>query len=201
MRSSRLHMGREFVPYHLGTIKERLTCVQAWEFIHPEFAVGKKDCLDNIKRKAPAPRKPNQIFDEQFPSQQMDLVNSQLVATQHQLQHLQERYNNLAQGHVVLLQQVIQLQKFVKNHDGVMHRVMGFLHSVDAQRRNSRIQTPYTNGTSSGMGVGAIFTPEMSNDDHLASPLQQASELLGEFSAENLVNKDFEQMTVDFIPQ
>lgn len=36
-------------------------------------------------------------------------------------------------------------------------------------------------------------------DDHPASPLQQASELLGEFSAEKLVNKDLlEQMTMDF---
>jgi uncharacterized protein YaaN involved in tellurite resistance len=42
------------------------------------------------------------------------------VATQQQLQHLSERYQDLAQGHVVLLQQVVQLQKFVKNHDGVI---------------------------------------------------------------------------------
>lgn len=158
--------------------------------------MGKKDGLDNIKRKAPAPRKTNtQYLEDQFGTQQIDLVNSQLVATQHQLQHLQERYNELQQGHVLLLQQVVQLQKFVKNHDGVMHRVMGFLHSVDAQRRNSRINGSYPNGSAPGM---EMFPPDMANDDHPASPLQQASELLGEFSAENLVNKDLEQMTHDF---
>jgi osomolarity two-component system response regulator SKN7 len=126
----------------------------------------------------------------------MDLVNSQLMATQQQLQHLSERYQDLAQGHVVLLQQVVQLQKFVKNHDGVMHRVMGFLHSVDAQRRNSRMGGPF--GNTSGMAVGG---DQMSNDpadDHPASPLQQASELLDEFSAENLPNKELEQMTHDY---
>lgn len=161
--------------------------------------MGKKDGLDNIKRKAPAPRKPTQSLDDQFPAQQMDLVNTQLVATQHQLQHLQERYNDLAQGHVVLLQQVVQLQKIVKNHDGAMHRVMGFLHSVDdAQRRNSKVSGPYTNGGASGMGVNKMLAPDMGQDDHPASPLQQAEELLDEFSAENLVNKDLEQMTVDF---
>lgn len=134
-----------------------------------------------------------------FPAQQFDLVNTQLVATQHQLQHLQERYNDLAQGHVVLLQQVVQLQKIVKNHDGVMHRVMGFLHSVDAQRRNSRGPGMMPNG-SNGMGIADIVGPGGGQDDHPASPLQQASELLGEFSAENLVNKDLlEQMTMDFV--
>jgi osomolarity two-component system response regulator SKN7 len=126
----------------------------------------------------------------------MDLVNSQLVATQHQLQHLQERYNDLASGHIVLLQQVVQLQKIVKNHDGVMHRVMGFLHSVDAQRRNSRVPGMLPNG-SNGIGINDLIG--QGPDDHPASPLQQASELLGEFSAENLINKDLlERMTVDY---
>jgi osomolarity two-component system response regulator SKN7 len=120
----------------------------------------------------------------------MDLVNSQLMATQQQLQHLSERYQDLAQGHVVLLQQVLQLQKFVKNHDGVMHRVMGFLHSVDAQRRNSRIGGPF--GPADGMpNDGPI-------DDHPASPLQQASHMLEEFPAENLPNKELEQMTHEY---
>jgi osomolarity two-component system response regulator SKN7 len=35
-------------------------------------------------------------------------------------------------------------------------------------------------------------------DDHPASPLQQASELLAEFSAESLPNKELEQMTHDY---
>lgn len=125
----------------------------------------------------------------------MDLVNSQLVATQQQLQHLSERYQDLAQGHVVLLQQVVQLQKFIKNHDGVMHRVMGFLHSVDAQRRNSRIGGPFGNP---GMGSGDPISNDGRVDDHPASPLQQASELLEEFNAENLPNKELEQMTHEY---
>lgn len=167
----------------------------AWEFKHPEFQANKKDSLDNIRRKAPAPRKATQSIDDPYPAQQMDLVNSQLMATQQQLQHLSERYQDLAQGHVVLLQQVVQLQKFVKNHDGVMHRVMGFLHSVDAQRRNSRIGAPFSGAQ--GMGTGDSMSNDPA-DDHPASPLQQASDLLDEFSAENLPNKELEQMTHDY---
>lgn len=134
-------------------------------------------------------------MDDPYPAQQMDLVNSQLMATQQQLQHLSERYQDLAQGHVVLLQQVVQLQKFVKNHDGVMHRVMGFLHSVDAQRRNSRIGGHFGGA---GMGNGDPMSNDGLIDDHPASPLQQASELLDEFSAENLPNKELEQMTHEY---
>lgn len=123
----------------------------------------------------------------------MDLVNTQLMATQQQLQHLSERYQDLAQGHVVLLQHVVQLQKFVKNHDGVMHRVMGFLHGLDAQRRSSRIGAPYV-----GAGPGLDPLSNDPADDHPASPLQQASQLLEELSAENLPNKELEQMTHDY---
>ena len=136
-------------------------------------------------------------MDDQYPAQQIDLIDSQLMATQQQLQHLSERYQDLAQGHVVLLQQVVQLQKFVKNHDGVMHRVMGFLHSVDAQRRNSRVEGPFGNGAAPGMGSRDPLSNDGPVDDHPASPLQQASELLDEFSAENLPNKELEQMTHD----
>ena len=123
-------------------------------------------------------------------------MNTQLVATQHQLQNLQERYHDLAEGHVVLLRQVVQLQKIVKNHDDVMHRVMGFLHTVDAQRRASSVAGgPFANMNSSGVGMGELVGGP---DDHPASPLQQASQLLGEFSAENLVSKDLEQRVMDY---
>ena len=180
----------------IACLYRRLTRDQAWEFKHPEFQANKKDSLDNIRRKAPAPRKPTQTLDDGYPSQQMDLVNSQLMATQQQLQQLSERYQDLAQGHVVLLQQVVQLQKFVKNHDGVMNRVMGYLHGVDAQRRNSRIGGAY-GGNAAGMNVGDPMSSDPA-DDHPSSPLQQASQLLSELSAENLPNKELEQMTHDY---
>jgi len=117
--------------------------VQAWEFKHPEFKANNKDSLDNIRRKAPAPRKPTQVVDgDAVPAQQMDLVNSQLVATQQQLQQLQERFNELNVHQTMLLQELIGVQKTVVNHEHVIQNVMSFLHSVDArQRRDSKAQT------------------------------------------------------------
>ncbi|KAH0209884.1 response regulator, partial [Aureobasidium melanogenum] len=91
----------------------------AWEFKHPDFKANNKDALDNIRRKAPAPRKPNAMMDEMMPTQQMDLFNTQLVATQQQLQQLQERYNELSMHHSMLLQELIGVQKTVVNHEHV----------------------------------------------------------------------------------
>lgn len=128
-------------------------------------------------------------MEDQYPSQQIELINSQLMATQQQLQHMSERYQDLAQSHVVLLQQVVQLQKFIKNHDGAMHQMMGYLHGVDGERRNSRMGV---------MGAGNVISNEAVPDDRLASPLQQASELLDEFPTENLPNKELEQLAHNY---
>lgn len=126
----------------------------------------------------------------------MDLMNAQLAGTHHQVQFLQDKYDELTNSHVVLLQQVVQLQKIVKNHDSVMHRVMGFLHQVDGERRSSIRGGPYANGNSGGMGISDLVAG--AHQDHPASPLQQAQALLGEFSAENLINsKDLEARALD----
>ncbi len=94
----------------------------------------------------------------------------------------------------MLLQQVVQLQKFVKNHDGVMHKLMNFLQGVDQQRRTTRIPGMINNG-SNGLGIADLVGP---SDDLPASPLQQASALLGQFSAESLINKDLmDQISLD----
>ncbi|KAK4613228.1 Transcription factor SKN7 [Fulvia fulva] len=181
-------------PYGLG----------AWEFKHPDFKMNNKDALDNIRRKAPAPRKANAITDEMVPTQQMDLVNTQLVATQQQLQQLQERYNELNMHHSMLLQELIGVQKTVVNHEHVMQYVMNFLNTVDAQRRreskvltnsNPFAQTSNTqaNGTTTP-GSQATSVPPI-DEDAPASPLQHASKLLNEVNADHLLNtRNLEQM-------
>ena len=118
----------------------------------------------------------------------MDLINGQLVATQQQLQTVTDRYNELASGHTYLLQQFVTLQKFVKNQDNVLHRVVGFLQTSDAQRRSSRI------------GFGGVAEPGMAEvvDDHPATPLQQAAKLLDQFSGQSLSTAELEQKVHDF---
>jgi osomolarity two-component system, response regulator SKN7 len=161
--------------------------------------VNNKDALDNIRRKAPAPRKANALTDELVPTQQMDLVNTQLIATQQQLQQLQERYNELSMHHTMLLQELIGVQKTVVNHEHVMQYVMNFLHSVDGQRRReSKIGLPFqeTNGAPNGTGPAQDGrTGQSAEEDIPASPLQHASKLLSEVNADHMLNtRNLEQM-------
>ena len=127
----------------------------------------------------------------------MDLVNTQLVATQQQLQQLQERYNELSLHHSLLVQELIGVQKTVVNHEHVMQNVMSFLHSVDAkQRRDSKVGGPFArdgdSGTTTGDGSGPQISPL---DDEPSSPLQNASKLLSDLNADVQLNyKNLEHM-------
>ena len=167
---------------------------QAWEFKHPDFKANNKDALDNIRRKAPAPRKPTANVEDSIPTQQMDLVNGQLVATQQQLRHLEERYNELSMQHSLLMQELIGVQKTVVNHDHVMHNVMNFLHSIDAKhRRDSRIGGPFMQQESSNPPPAQQEMTPL--EESPASPLANASKLLSEFNADVQLNyKNLEHM-------
>ncbi|KAJ6106441.1 hypothetical protein N7512_009958 [Penicillium capsulatum] len=152
----------------------------AWEFKHPEFRANSKESLDNIRRKAPAPRKQAQSNDDSVPTQQIDLLNQQILAQQQQIQHLSDRYAQLTVDHQLMLQETMRVQKTVLNHENVIHQVMTYLLSVDArQRRDSKALSFSGQGgsTMSPSQVGAV-------DDEPSSPLQQASKLLNDMNAE-----------------
>lgn len=159
--------------------------------------MNNKDALDNIRRKAPAPRKPNQGNDEYGVTQQVDMFSTQLVATQQQLQQLQQRYDELSIHHSMLLTEIMGLQKTVVNHEHVMQNVMSFLHSVDAQRRrDSRVGNPFQtpsappeqNGASVNGPTHQQVQPPPMEDDTPASPLQNATKLLSETNVDQLIN-------------
>lgn len=156
--------------------------------------------MDNIRRKAPAPRKPPQVVEEAVPTQQMDLVNTQLVATQQQLQQLTQRYEELSIHNSILTQELIGVQKTVVNHEHVMQNVMSYLHSMDAkQRRDSKIGGPFANTEETNVPRPSIDTAQQQVsplEDEPASPLQHASKLLHEMSADVQLNyKNLEHMS------
>ncbi|KAK2768703.1 Heat shock factor protein 2 [Arachnomyces sp. PD_36] len=162
----------------------------AWEFKHPEFRANSKGSLDNIRRKAPAPRKPAQLAEDCVPTQQMDLMNQQLVAQQQQIQQLSDRCAQLNNNHNVVLQEVSRVQKTVLSHQHVITQVMNFLHSVDArQRRDSRAGITFpAQGDAQGVTAISPTTAAPPVDDEPASPLQNASKLLNEMNNEMQFN-------------
>jgi len=173
----------------------------AWEFRHPEFKANSKDTLDNIRRKAPAPRKPSSLTDEQIPIQQIDLMNQQIVAQATQIENLVATANQLHTHYQMVVQELLRLQKTVHSHDRVMQDVMTFLHSVDAkQRRDSKtLFAPQAESVPSG----STLTPTSQNmppqdDESPASPLQHASKLLNDLQADPQFNlSSLEQMNTN----
>jgi osomolarity two-component system, response regulator SKN7 len=156
----------------------------AWEFRHPEFKANSKDTLDNIRRKAPAPRKSTSMNEEQIPIQQIDLMNQQIAAQAQQIESLAHNNQQLQMNNQMVIQEVLRLQKTVVNHDRVMQDVMTFLHSVDKQRRDSKVLFP----SAAGDGQPSNLTPTSQSlpnqDDEPASPLQHASKLLSDLNNE-----------------
>lgn len=176
----------------------------AWEFKHPEFKANSKDTLDNIRRKAPAPRKQGQISGEDIPIQQIDLMNQQIVAQAQQIQMLEASNHELRVNHQTVVQELVRLHRTVLNHDRVMQDVMKYLNSVDAQqRRNSKILFP--NATDNP--TGSNLTPTSQNvgaaeEEIPASPLQHAQQLLQEYNADSQLNfPGFEQISNAFQAQ
>jgi osomolarity two-component system, response regulator SKN7 len=158
----------------------------AWEFRHPEFKANSKDTLDNIRRKAPAPRKISSMNDEPIPIQQIDLMNQQIVAQAQQIEQLINSNNQLQINHQVAVQEILRLQKTVVNHDRVMQDVMTFLHSVDAkQRRDSKaLFPPPANDAQAASNLTPTSQTMPGQEDEPASPLQHASKLLSDINTE-----------------
>ena len=155
----------------------------AWEFKHPEFRQHNRDSLDNIRRKAPAPRKPSSLNDEQVPMQQIDLMNQQVVAQAQQIESLVATTSQLQMNHQMMVQEILRLQKTVVNHDRAMQDVMTFLHSVDAkQRRDSKalFAPPGEAAQTSTTLTPTSQSMAPQDDDSPASPLQHAQKLLGD---------------------
>ena len=163
----------------------------AWEFKHPEFRQHNKDSLDNIRRKAPAPRKASSMTEEQIPIQQIDLMNQQIVAQAQQIESLVATTNQLQMNHQMMIQEILRLQKTVVNHDRAMQDVMTFLHTVDAkQRRDSKANfAPPTDATQPSTTLTPTSqTMPPQEDDVSASPLQHAQKLLGDINADGNFN-------------
>lgn len=103
------------------------------------------------------------------------------MAQQQQIQHLSDRYAQLAVDHQIMMQEAMRVQKTVLNHENVIHQVMNYLLSVDArQRRDSKAAMSFQ-----GQG-GSTMSPSQAGagDDEPSSPLQQASKLLNDMNAE-----------------
>jgi osomolarity two-component system response regulator SKN7 len=125
--------------------------------------------------------------EETVPTQQIDLMNSQIIAQQQQIQQLTDRQAQMSVDNQLMMQEVMRVQKTIVLHEGVIHQVMNFLLSVDARhRRDSRAGATLYQSTGPENTVSPTQAAPV--DDVPASPLQHASKLLNDMNAQMQFN-------------
>jgi osomolarity two-component system response regulator SKN7 len=156
--------------------------MQVLEFKHPYFRVDSKDDLDNIRRKAPATRKP-QVAEDFTTSQHVSVVSEQLTATQQQVQQLQELFADISQTNRLLVNEVLTLQKMLNAQKQAQHEMLNFLSPYNHNRGNGMIahQMP-SNG-----GMPA-------SDDEGGPELRRARELLSSVAADTVADRELERL-------
>jgi osomolarity two-component system response regulator SKN7 len=156
--------------------------MQVLEFKHPYFRVDSKDDLDNIRRKAPAPRKP-QMTEDYSTNQHIGVISEQLTATQQQVQQLQELFAEVSQTNRILVNEVLTLQKMLNAQKQAQHEMLNYLTPYDGQTSSVMDQTNVTsNGASASDGDEAV--PE----------LRRARELLSSVSANSIADRELERL-------
>jgi len=171
----------------------------AWEFRHPEFRADRKDNLDNIRRKAPAPRKPAQTEDAFPATQQIVVLSESLAATQHQIQALQEQYFELAQTNKVLVSEVVSLQKMVRAQSQVSSELITHLNNIEERRRSSRHSAQSSHSSHSGPSYHAAnmgLLPDSA--DEPAAELRRAREILNGVSPDSQADRELERLSVAY---
>ncbi|KAK3376003.1 response regulator-like protein [Lasiosphaeria ovina] len=171
----------------------------AWEFRHPEFRADRKDNLDSIRRKAPAPRKAPAAEDAFPATQQIVVLSESLAATQHQIQALQEQYFELAQTNKVLVNEVVSLQKMVRAQSQVSNELITHLNNIEDRRRSSRHSAHSSHSSHSGPSFhpGALgLLPD--GADEPAPELRRAREILNGVSADSQADRELERLSVAY---
>lgn len=152
---------------------------QVLEFKHPYFRADSKDGLDNIRRKAPAPRKP-QVTEDFTTSQHVSVISEQLTATQQQVQQLQELFAEVSQTNRLLVNEVMSLQKMVNAQKQAQHEMLNYLAPYDGRSRGMMGQSMNSNGT------GDV--------DDTVPELRRARELLSSVTPDAVSDRELERL-------
>ncbi|KAH7325061.1 Two-component response regulator receiver [Stachybotrys elegans] len=153
------------------------------EFRHPYFRIDSKDDLDNIRRKAPAPRKP-QTTEDYTTNHHIGVISEQLTATQQQVQQLQELYADVSQTNKLLVNEVVTLQKMLQAQKQAQYEMLNYLTPFES--RNNGLMSQQQMGPSS-----AGSASDMSDN---VPELRRARELLSSVSSNSIADRELERL-------
>ncbi|KAI1204220.1 HSF-type DNA-binding-domain-containing protein [Annulohypoxylon truncatum] len=164
----------------------------AWEFKHPEFRADRKDNLDNIRRKAPAPRKV-QATEEQYgvSNQQVLVLSETLAATQQQVQQLQESYHEIVNANKIFVDEILHLQKLVRSQNQVHNELINHLNKVEQERKESSRSSGHATS-----GYGSNTANLLSDGSESPLELRRARDILNGLQVDHVADRDLNRMSV-----
>lgn len=147
--------------------------------------MNNKTSLENIRRKTPSTRKQfPHIDDGPMPSQQMDMLHGQVMATQQQIINLQTKNGELSSLNSTLYQEVVRLRNTVRNHEQVLRNVVNHVGDMENRMRHqSRTLPEAPHATTADMAPSSAARHQSFHgykDDAPPSPLVVCSKLLNE---------------------
>jgi osomolarity two-component system response regulator SKN7 len=151
--------------------------------------------LDNIRRKAPAPRKQPPAEDAFPASQQIIVMSESLTATQVQISALQEQYSELAQTNKLLVSELLSLQKMVRAQSQASNEILTHMMNMEDRRRNSR-HSAHSSHSGQAQSGGMAFLPD--GTDELAPELRRAREILNAVSPDVQADRELERLSMTY---
>ncbi|KAG9250576.1 stress response regulator [Emericellopsis atlantica] len=166
------------------------------EFKHPFFKIDSKDDLDNIRRKAPAARKP-QVADDFTTNHHISVMSEQLAATQQQVQQLQELYAEVAQTNKVLVNEVVILQKILNAQKQASHEIVNYLAPYDGQGNSTNGATATASNSNNTAMMSQPLTTNgqtQASDEPAVPELRRARELLSSMNTNAIADRELERL-------
>lgn len=129
----------------------------------------------------------------------MVLLNDQLIATQHQVQALQEQYYELAGTNKVLVSEVLGLTRMVKAQHQIANELINHLNNIDDKRRNSRhsAHSSHSNHSNPTYHSGQMNSLPDGTDEP-AAELRRARELLNSLAPELPADRELERLSIAY---
>ena len=121
------------------------------------------------------------------------------MATQHQVQQLQEQYYQLMGTNKILVDEIVSLQKQVKAQNQVHNELINHLSNVDERRRSSRHSAHSSHsgqsaGSYHGGGLGVL--PDSS--DEPSAELRRARDILSGISPDQEADRELHRLSVAY---
>ncbi|KAJ4388156.1 kinase-regulated stress-responsive transcription factor skn7 [Gnomoniopsis smithogilvyi] len=149
----------------------------AWEFKHELFTQRSKHLLDNIRRKAPAPKKSSQHDNATHAVQQVQILSESVTATNMQMAPMQKCLTELLTRTQMLSDTIAAMQRNQAAMAQANHQLINYLMAQDENRRSNRHAMPSNHAGQSTAFHNNLSTLPDGNDEP-SSDLRRARDLV-----------------------